>query len=135
MADDLHTTPEPSLTSLVAGIVNDGQTLIKQEIALARREIREEVHKVIQAALSLSIGAGLLVMGAFFLILAVPLLLAWAVPAIPLWGWFAIVGAVLAISGGALLFLARARAEEIHIVPPQTATTMKENAQWIRNQT
>jgi hypothetical protein len=34
---------EPSVASLLGGIVGDAQALVRQEIALARQEIREEI--------------------------------------------------------------------------------------------
>jgi hypothetical protein len=62
-------------------------------------------------------------------------LLAVYVTAIPEWGWFGIVGGLLAIGGGLLIAVGRAAATQIHVVPPQTAETIKENVQWMKNQT
>jgi hypothetical protein len=45
MAHDLPDAPVPSMTSLLGGIVNDVQTLMKQELALAKREVAEELNK------------------------------------------------------------------------------------------
>ena len=42
--------PEPSMASLVGGIVNDAQALIKQELALAKREVTDELNKAKEAA-------------------------------------------------------------------------------------
>jgi Putative Actinobacterial Holin-X, holin superfamily III len=62
-------------------------------------------------------------------------LLNWAVPAIPIWGAFGIVGGSLMLTGVALLFRAKNKAEDIHVVPERTAETMKENLKWIKNPT
>ena len=59
MANDFPGATEPSMASLVGGIVNDVQTLIKQEMALAKREVTDELHKARDAALALGIGVGL----------------------------------------------------------------------------
>ena len=75
---------EPSLSSLVGGIINDFQSLMKQEVALARRELADELRKAKQAAISLGIGVGILAIGGLLLIFMLVHLLSWAVPAIPL---------------------------------------------------
>ena len=126
---------EPSLSSLVGGIINDFQVLMKQEVALARRELAEELRKAKQAARVLGIGLGIAAMGGLLLALMLVFLLNWAVPAIPLWGAFGVVGLLLVALAGMLLLHAKNKAEEIHMVPEQTAETMKENLQWIKKQT
>jgi uncharacterized membrane protein len=126
---------EPSLSSLVGGIINDVQVLMKQEVALARREIAEELQKAKQAAISLGIGLGIASIGGLLLIFMLVFLLNWAVPAIPLWASFGIIGGLLILAGVALLARAKKKAESIHVVPERTAETMKENLQWIKNPT
>jgi hypothetical protein len=126
---------EPSLSSLVGGIINDFQSLMKQEVALARREIADELRKAKQAAISLGIGVGVLAIGGLLLIFMLVHLLSWAVPAIPLWACYGIIGGLLILAGGALLLRAKAKAEDIHVVPERTAETMKENLKWIKNPT
>jgi hypothetical protein len=137
MATDLHDQPavaEPSMTSLMTGIVSDTQALLKQEIALARCEFKEELHKMAQAGISFGIGVGLLAIGAFFVLVMLALVLSWAL-ALPAWVGFGIFGGLLVVIGGGLLFFAKSRVEDVHLVPPQTAATLKESAQWLKNQT
>jgi len=133
--EDRPRVSAPSLSSLVGGIINDFQALVKQEAALARREFTEELREAKQAAISLGIGVGVLVVGSLLLMLMLVFLLNWAVPAIPLWGSFGIIGGLLIVAGGALLARAKAKAEHIHVVPERTAETMKENLKWIKNPT
>jgi len=125
----------PSLTSLVAGIVDDLQRLIRQELRLAKTEMQQEWEKTKTAAASMAAGVALLGLAAVLTCFMFVHLLATYVTAIPLWGWFGIVGGLLAIGGGLLIAAGRAKAAEIHAVPPQTAETIKENVQWLRNQT
>jgi hypothetical protein len=135
MAIDTHT--EPSMASLVSGIVSDTQTLIKQEVALARRELKDEIHKAIQAGVSLGIGVGFIAVGGLLLLF----MLAHLVNELMLkqlpghWAGYGIVGGLAFVIGIGLLLYAKSRADEINVVPPQTAETMKENARWIKNQT
>jgi uncharacterized membrane protein YqjE len=134
MATDTRTTPEPTLSGLVSGILRDAQELIQQEIALARVEIRDEVRKTRDAALSMAAGLVCVALGAIFFLLLVVFIITWATSQhIPLWGSFGIVGAVLCLVGAILVYNGRNRAEQIHLIPKQTAETMRENMQWIRN--
>src|SRR5262249_32285272 len=114
---------------------NDFQSLMKQEVALARREIAEELRKAKQAAISLGIGIGITWTGGLLLMLMLAFLLNWALPVIPLWAAFGIVGGILVLVGVVILALAMKKAESIHVVPERTAETMKENLQWIKHPT
>ena len=134
MAASLHAETEPSLTSLVNGIVNDAQKLIMQEIALARREFVDELNKTKQATASFGIGAGLVAVGAVLLSLTFVYLLHDEAH-LRLWLSYLIVGGIVAIGGLVFLLIAKAQAAEITLVPKQTIETLRENVQWIKNQT
>ncbi len=134
MPDDIRTEGQPSMASLVSGIVEDVQRLVRQEVALARREITEELNKAKTAAISMATAVFFAVFAGGFFILAAVHLLAW-LTGIPLWGAYAIGGAILAAAAVVLFFVAKTKAEQIHVVPPQTAETLRENVQWIQNRT
>jgi hypothetical protein len=120
------------MAALVGGVISDLQLLIKQELALARREMVDEARKTKDAALSLGVGIGIAALSGLLLTLMVVHLLNWAVPSLPLWGCYGIVAAVLAAAGAVLWLHGKSKAHEIQLVPPQTAETMKENLQWIK---
>ena len=129
-----------SLSTLVGGIISDAQQLVRQEVALARREIQEEIHKARAAALSFAAGAAVAFFGAMLLCFMLVYFFDWLTrgleaPGFPLWAWFGIVGGVLLTGGGLLLLAARNKVREIHVVPPRTVQTLKENVQWIKTQT
>jgi hypothetical protein len=134
MATDLHSTTEPSMTSLVAGILNDAQSLVRQEAALARREFMDEFAKAKQAAVSLGIGAGIAVLGGWLLILMIVYLLNEEAQ-LRLWLSYGIVGGILLVAGIGLLFFAKAKARDVNLVPKQTVQTLKEDMQWIKDRT
>ncbi len=136
MATDIHnsTTTEPSLTSLVSGIINDALNLFKQELALARREMTDELNKTKQAVVSLGAGLAVTAFGAFFLTFMVVYLLN-EEAGLRLWLSYLVVGGVLTAVGISLFFIGRTKAADINLVPRQTVQTMKENVQWIKNQT
>ena len=125
---------EPSVASLLSGIVGDAQTLVRQEIALARQEIREEIGNAKDAGIKLGIAGMVLAIGGLLLILALAQgladLLNW-----PVWAAYAVVGIVLAIAGAILFAAAQKRMQEISPVPEQTIETIKENVAWIKDRT
>jgi len=135
MADNAYTetNQEASLAGLVSGIVRDVQQLIRQEMALARGEVQQSLEKAWTAALSLGIAAVVGALSGIMFVLMVVHLLSWLIPGLPLWGSYAIVGGVLAVAAAVLVLVARERARAI--VPRQTIQSVKENVQWIKNQT
>jgi hypothetical protein len=132
--DQMQTENNQSMSSLVSGIINDAQQLIRQEIALARREMLNEVDKAKTAAIAVGIGAVVgalaLVLLSFFLVY----LLTWAT-GVHEWVWFLVVGVLFAAAAGWLIFAAKSKLDQISLVPKQTVETMKENVQWLKTQT
>jgi uncharacterized membrane protein YqjE len=120
-----------SLGQIVGDLSNDLTTLVKQELELARTELKEEAAKAGKGAGMLG-GAGVsgllaLILGSFALAYLLdnwmPVELAFLIVTI-LW---AIVGAVLA---------ARGRKELKNANPqlPETQQTLKEDAAWVKAQ-
>jgi hypothetical protein len=134
MADRIPVDTSPSMSSLLAGIVGDIQTLVRQEITLAKTEMMREWDKAKTAAGAMAAGTGILAVGGFFLLTALVCVLH-EVAHLDWWVSFLIVGGVLTGLGLVLFFIGRNKAGQVHVVPPQTAETMRENVQWIRNQT
>jgi hypothetical protein len=124
----------PTLATLVGGIVSDLQTLIRQELQLARREVQQEFDKAKTGIAFLGAGLALMVLAVIPLLFMLVYLLE-RFAGIPLWGSFGIVGGGFAVLGALLLAAGVAKVRQVHVVPPQTAQTMKENVQWIKNQT
>lgn len=128
------TEREASVGTLVSSIVGDVQTLARQEIALAREEIKEELGTARDAAIKLGIAAAVLTIGGIlltvFLSLAVADLFNW-----PAWAGFGLVGLVFAIIGGVLLYLGKKDVDQIKPMPQKTIDTMKENVEWIKDRT
>jgi len=136
MADRINAADSPaSLTELVGGIVTDVQTLVRQELQLAKTEMRQEWDKTKTAAGSMAAGAGLLTAAGLLFCFALVYLLNAAASGLPLWACFGIVGVALGIIGGILVAAGKSKASDIHVVPPKTAETLRENVQWLKNQT
>jgi riboflavin synthase alpha subunit len=134
MPENAHMEAPPSVTSLVSGIVQDAQQLIRQEMLLARREVQQEVDKAKAAAAALGAAVAVLTLGGVLLGFMLVYVLHEAA-GLPLWGSYAIVGAGFVIVGGILLAVAKNQVRDINLVPRQTVETMRENVQWLKNQT
>jgi hypothetical protein len=126
-------TSEPSLTELLTGLVNDATALLRQEVALAKHEVRVELRNIMRAVMSLGIGVGLAAIGGWLLILMLVHLLH-ALTALPLWACYGIVGGLFAVVGGVLLVLGKQKMARLHVVPQHTVETIRENVQWIKQQ-
>jgi hypothetical protein len=134
MAHDIRTGTEPSLTALVTGIINDVQELLKQQLSLFRQEVKDDVRKTKEAAISLSAGIGILVVGGIFIGLMLVYLLNWAFPAaLPVWLCYGIIGGLMLLGGGALLYAGKRRLASFNPLPDQSVEALRENVQWIMN--
>jgi MFS family permease len=119
-----------SIGGLIRGILTDLRTLIREEVALARAEIREQAGRARAAAMSFGIAAAALAFGGIFLLIAMALgiadLLNW-----PAWAGFLIVAVLLSLIGYVTLASGRKQLANFHAVPQETVSTLKENSEWI----
>ncbi|MFF8451514.1 phage holin family protein [Streptomyces leeuwenhoekii] len=123
---------DKSVGQLLSVITADLQTLFRQEVELAKAEIREEATRAGKAA-GMYGGAGFAgYMVLLFLSLAAVLGLANVMDG----GWAAlIVTAVWGIVAAVLYQKGRARMRTVSPKPEQTVETLKENAEWARHPT
>jgi len=141
MANEVHSPPEEaSATGLLRGIINDISDLIRQEVRFAKTEIKTDLRKTREAVTVLALGAGTAVLGVLLLALMLVFLLHWLsspagtdLGAIPLWGCFGIVSAVLLVAGGVLGWMGYKRMQSFNPLPDETAQSVKENVEWITN--
>lgn len=119
-----HESDAP-MSTLVRGALDDVRDLFREEIALARAELRQEVTKASSAGIAFA-GAG--VAGWFagtFILGAIALGISegfhW-----PYWAGFGIVGVLLAIAGG-VFYASGRRAVSAMRGLPRTVETVKEN--------
>jgi hypothetical protein len=89
---------DPSVASLLGGIVGDAQALVRQEIALARQEIREEISNAKDAGIKLAVAGAVLAVGGLLLVLTLAQALAYFLHW-PVWAGYGAVGLVLAFVG------------------------------------
>jgi len=134
MAQDSSPRSEPSVATLIGGIVNDAKDLLLNEFTIAKLEMQQEIRKTKSAALAFAVGAGVVGIGGLFLVLMCVHGLVVLLD-IPLWGSYGLVGGFLFLVGAILLVRGKQTAEQIDVIPPKTASTLRDNAQWIKEQT
>ena len=127
---DPEVVTHDSIRGLIRGILTDLRTLIREEIALARVELREQAGRARMAAMSFGMAAAALAFGGTFLLIAIAIaiadLLNW-----PVWTGFLIVAVVLNLVGFVTLSSGRRQLQAFHAVPEETVSTLKENSEWI----
>lgn len=135
-----QTRPEPpapaseeqSIGELVSNITEDVQTLFRQEIELAKAEIREDAVDTAKAASMLGAAGFAGYMVAVLLSLAAM----FGLGALLGLGWAAlIVAAVWALIGAVLFATGRGRMRKVSMKPERTVESLKEDAQWLRHPT
>ena len=120
---------EPELAPLFRQLAQDSSALIRQEIALAKAEVRQSVRQTTNGVLKLAIAGGLaaaggLVLTAFLVILVGQLLGNY-------WASALIVGAVYLLIGALFGFAGMRRLRALQ-GPDATIATLKEDRDWAR---
>lgn len=122
---------DAGLGELLSRLTDQFGTLIRQEVALAKTEITVEVRRAGRAG-------GLFGAAAAFGYLALLLMLfaaAWGLAEVmPTWLAFLIVGAVVGIVAAVLATSGKKQADKLDPTPHETVETLKEDAQWAKNQ-
>ncbi len=120
-----------SLGELVGELTGDLSRLMRQELELAKAEIRAEAVKAGRAGGMLG-GAGVL---AHLTLVFFAVALMWALGNVMDLGWAALVVGVLLAIGAAVLFaVGRRQLREVNPKPERTIETVKEDVRWARTQ-
>lgn len=123
---------DSSLTDLVGEVTDDLQTLFRQEVALAKTELKEEATKAGKAA-GLYSAAGF---AGYMTVVLLSFAAVFGLAELVGLGWAALIVAVVwAIAGAILYFVGRNRMREVSPKPERTIETLKEDAQWAKHPT
>jgi uncharacterized membrane protein YqjE len=125
--------PDADLPQLISRLTDQSSTLFRQEIELAKTELKQEIRTAGKAG-GLFGGAAL---AGFLALLLLSFAVAWALGDIdalnPALG-FLIVGAIYAVVAGVLAMQGRNSAEDVDPSLPHTTASLKEDARWAKNQ-
>jgi hypothetical protein len=123
---------DASIGQLMSEVAGDVSKLFRQEVQLAKAELKEEAVKAGKAGGMLA-GAGF---AGYMVAVLLSLALVFALGAVMPLGWAALIVAIIwAIIGGVLYAMGRQRLKRVDPVPRQTIETLKEDKQWLRDQT
>lgn len=122
---------ERSIGELFSDLTTEAGTLIRQEIALAQTEMVQKATKIGTNLGFVVIGGAVAFAALLAIIAAVIIVLGHF---ISLWLSALIVGVILAIIGAILISTALKSLKETDLKPKETIATVKEDAEWLKEQ-
>jgi hypothetical protein len=123
---------ETSVGELIGNISDDLSRLFRQEVELAKAELKQEASKAGKAAGMLG-GAGF---AGYLAVVLLSFALVFALANVMDAGWAALIVAVIwAIIGAVLYANGRKKLKDVDPMPRRTVDTIKEDAQWMKNPT
>lgn len=127
--DPLRPAPDDSIGSLVSHLTGDFGKLTRQELALAKAELRDEAKKAGK-------GAGLLggaAVAGWMVALFVSLTVMWALGEAIHLAWAALIVTVLwAIAAAVMATAGRKELQDVSPKPEQAIESVKEDAKWLK---
>ena len=131
MAQQQLVKEERSLGDLFSELAAETGTLVRQEVALAQTELTQKATKVGKNVGFLAVGGAVGYAALLAVLAGVILGLANFVPA---WAAALIVGAAVGIVAYLLISSGLKALQETNLTPTQTVETLKEDAEWVKNQ-
>lgn len=132
-------TDERTLGELVRELGDDASRLVREELTLAKAEMREKLHVYERNAGKIAVGAVLLLGAVLVLLVAVnrgltALLAQFMGVEIAVWLAPLLLAAVAAGVGWSLIRSGKDRIAEEGVAPRRTIDTVKEEKRWIENE-
>ena len=132
MAQQTMTKEEKSLGDLFSELASETSNLVKQEVALAQVEITQKATKVGKNVGYLVVGGAIGYAALLSFIAALIIGLGRLME--NYWAAALIVGIVIAIAAGVMIMSALNALKSTSMTPNQTVETIKEDAQWLKDQ-
>jgi hypothetical protein len=131
MAQQQMIKEERSLGDLFSELASETGTLVRQEVALAQVEMTKKATVVGKNVGFLVVGGAVAYAAVLALLAAVIIGLSYFMPA---WVSALIVAAVVGIAAYMMISSALAALKKTNLAPTETVETLKEDAQWLKNQ-
>ncbi len=135
MITETKDTADQSIGALVGGIVGDARQLVQQHVDLLKQEIREDIGKVKRTGFAMMMALIMAIVGCAFVTAMLVGLLAATLPQLPWWAWSGIVGGLMLVLSAVVFAVAKSKMEAINMIPDQSVRTIKEDMQWLKQQT
>jgi putative superfamily III holin-X len=124
--------PEQSLGELLSDLTREITTLVRQEAALAKAEMSQKAARVGKELGFLAAGGAVAYAGLLAILAALIVMLDGIMP---LWASALLVGLMVGAIGVCLVWTGLNALKREDLAPRQTIETLKEDAQWAREQT
>jgi len=124
---------EESIADLIRGTIRDGIGLVRDEILLARTEMREEVVRIKSGLIIVAAAIGFGVLAVIMLVEAI----AWGASyafSWPAWAGFAVVTLPLMVIAVVLAMMSLTMVSRERFMP-KSVDSLKESAEWLRART
>ena len=126
------TTPERETRSfgdLFSQLTSDTTLLLRQEVALAKKEFQQALAQAVGGAISLAVGGILATVGLIAVLTSVILALALIMPD---WAAALLVGVIFLVLAFIFVMLGVNRLKKLKLIPERTSQTLKEDAEMFR---
>jgi len=117
--------------TLMAEILTDIQQLLGQQLTLFHRELQEDFSNTKKAVFPMMLGAVFMLVAGMTLSAATALLITYALPDVPLWISFGVVGLTWLVAALCLMLAGKKRFDSFNPLPDKTVQSVKENVQWL----
>lgn len=122
---------DSSLGDLIGNVTRDLSTLMRQELALAQAEVKQEVSKTAKGAAAMSGAAA----AGYFVLLFLSIALWAGLSNVMNSGWAGLIVAVLwAVIGGVLFAVGRSKLAQVHPKPERTVDTLSHVPEALKGQ-
>lgn len=126
MQTDRDTRP---FSELFSGLARDLGLLVQQEVALAKKELRQALVQAGIGAVALAVALTLATVGLVAVFTSVILALALVMPH---WAAALLVGVLFLVLAGVVAYLGIQRLRKLKLVPERTAQTLREDVAMVR---
>lgn len=123
---------DASLGELFSRLAEETSSLVRQEVRLAKAELRESAQQVGRSIASLLIGGAVAYAG--FLAILAAIIVGLGQLGLPWWLAALIVGIVVAAIGYVLISRARTGLQASNLMPDRTIESLKEDREWAKEQ-
>jgi len=124
------TRAEAPLGELIRDLGQDGAELVRQEINLAKLEIKEAAGRITSGAIGAGLWGGVALVGGLALTACLILLIGMALGG-AYWAGALIVGAVFVLVGALMAWRSVKKIRETDLRPEETISTLKEDRRWL----
>jgi len=130
MTTDQEAPPSAGLTPIISGIIQDAQTLLKQQLVLFQTEVKQDLTRTRDAAIPLALGVAVSLVALILISLTIVYFLVWIWPDLSMAAAYGIVALGLVIISGILIFMGKSKFDSFSPLPEKTVEGLKENIQW-----